>query len=104
MAVYAGDTGEFNQQEGATPSTENASQTTDSELWSSTFGGGCLRSQGRHDESVRLARACVSRQDESESWKSLELTRMSEKPLTKVAKYEILKPEKWVGGDKDGEP
>jgi hypothetical protein len=25
------------------------------------------------------------------------------KYLTKVARYEILKPEKWVGGDKDGE-
>ena len=28
---------------------------------------------------------------------------MTDKPLTKVAKYEILKPEKWVGGDRDGE-
>jgi len=25
------------------------------------------------------------------------------KYLTKVARYEILKPEKWVGGDNDGE-
>jgi IS605 OrfB family transposase len=28
---------------------------------------------------------------------------VSDQTLTKVAKYEILKPEKWVGGDRDGE-
>ena len=28
---------------------------------------------------------------------------MPDNTLTKVAKYEILKPEKWVGGDRDGE-
>ncbi len=26
-----------------------------------------------------------------------------DKPLTKVAKYEVLKPEKWVGGSRDSE-
>ena len=28
---------------------------------------------------------------------------MPDNSLTKVAKYEILKPEKWVGGDRDGD-
>ena len=30
-------------------------------------------------------------------------TDTSVKPLVKVAKYEILKPEKWVGGELDGQ-
>ncbi len=30
-------------------------------------------------------------------------TKVPAKPLVKVAKYEILKPERWVGGERDGE-